>query len=144
MQARHPSQPEMAFHAAGVTLANGTTVPGDADHPWPTSVQQWFRRGYYAAVSQTDVRDASPAVQFHPNGCQFDFVWLSARTLNGAYVWCPTAYRNQERCPPETYYRSFPCAGVRRARPGRAGRARARRCGQHAGAGARRPRVAAR
>ena len=27
------------------------------------------------------------AVQFHPHGGQFDFVWLSARTPHGAYVW---------------------------------------------------------
>ena len=26
------------------------------------------------------------AVHFHPNGGQFDFVWLSARTLHGAYA----------------------------------------------------------
>lgn len=53
---RDPSQPEVAFHAAGCTLPNGTTVPGDADHPWPVEVQQWFRTGYYAAVSQTDAQ----------------------------------------------------------------------------------------
>ena len=27
------------------------------------------------------------AVQFHPHGGQSDFVWLSARTRHGAYVW---------------------------------------------------------
>ena len=32
-------------------------------------------------------RYASTAVQFHPHGGQFDFVWLSARTPHGAYVW---------------------------------------------------------
>ena len=32
-------------------------------------------------------RYASGAVQFHPHGGQFDFVWLSARTPHGAYVW---------------------------------------------------------
>ena len=26
------------------------------------------------------------AVQFHPHGGQFDFVWLSARTPHGVYV----------------------------------------------------------
>ena len=30
---------------------------------------------------------ASRAVQFHPHGGQFDFVWISARTPHGAYVW---------------------------------------------------------
>ena len=30
---------------------------------------------------------AARAVQFHPHGGQFDFVWLSARTPHGAYVW---------------------------------------------------------
>ena len=30
---------------------------------------------------------ASRAVQFHPHGGQFYFVWLSARTPHGAYVW---------------------------------------------------------
>ena len=31
----------------------------------------------------------SPAVQFHPNGVQFGFVWPSARTPHGgaSYVW---------------------------------------------------------
>ena len=29
----------------------------------------------------------SRAVQFHPHGGQSDFVWLSARTPHGAYVW---------------------------------------------------------
>ena len=53
---------------------------------------------------------ASRAVQFHPHGGQPDFVWLSARTPHGGalYVWCLTARRNQEKCPPEKYYRSFP------------------------------------
>ena len=34
-------------------------------------------------------RCASRAVQFHPHGGQFVFVWLSARTMHphGAYVW---------------------------------------------------------
>ena len=35
-------------------------------------------------------KPAAPAawdVQFHPHGGQFDFVWLSARTPRGAYVW---------------------------------------------------------
>ena len=30
---------------------------------------------------------ASRAVQFHPHGGQFDFVWLSARAPHGACVW---------------------------------------------------------
>ena len=36
---------------------------------------------------------ASCAVQFHSNGSQFDFVWLSARTphVGPQYVWCLTA-----------------------------------------------------
>ena len=33
------------------------------------------------------VRLANSRVQFHPHGGQFDFVWLSARTPHGAYVW---------------------------------------------------------
>jgi hypothetical protein len=44
-QRRDPSQPEVAFHAAGCTLPNGTTIPGDADSPWPLEVQQWFKTG---------------------------------------------------------------------------------------------------
>ena len=32
-------------------------------------------------------RPAAPAVQLHPHGGQFNFVWLSARTPHGAYVW---------------------------------------------------------
>ena len=43
-------------------------------------------------MSQMDVTDmlrlyAPRAVQFHPHGGQPDFVWLPARTPNGAYVW---------------------------------------------------------
>ena len=48
---------------------------------------------------------ASRAVQFHPHGDHFDVVWLSARTPHAAYV--RRARRNQERHPPEIYYRSF-------------------------------------
>ena len=50
---------------------------------------------------------AARAVQFHPHGGQFDFVWLSARTMHphGAYAW--RARRNQEKYPPEKYYHSF-------------------------------------
>ena len=33
------------------------------------------------------IRYAASAVQFHPDGGQFDFGWLSARTPHGAYVW---------------------------------------------------------
>ena len=51
---RDPSQPEYAFHAAGCTLPNGTTVPGNADNPLPIEVQKWMRLGYYAALTQTD------------------------------------------------------------------------------------------
>ena len=32
-------------------------------------------------------RGASRAVQFHPDGGQLDFVWLTARTPHGAHVW---------------------------------------------------------
>ena len=38
---------------------------------------------YYAVYDKY----ASRAVQFHPHGGQSDFVWLSARTPHGAYVW---------------------------------------------------------
>ena len=38
---------------------------------------------------------ASRAVQFHPNGGQYDFVWPSARTMHphggATYVWCLAA-----------------------------------------------------
>ena len=54
IQTRDPSQPEIAFHHGDFTLANGSYYPGNADLPWPTVVQQIARKGYYAAVSQTD------------------------------------------------------------------------------------------
>eukprot|EP00662_Eupelagonemidae_sp_cell21_P036335 gene36335-47038_t len=54
VQVRDPSQPEMAFHHGDFTLANGSYYPGNADLPWPVEVQQIARKGYYAAVSQTD------------------------------------------------------------------------------------------
>lgn len=53
---RDPSQPEMAFHHAGVTLPNGTTVPGNADQTWPVDIQKWFIKGYLSAVTQTDAQ----------------------------------------------------------------------------------------
>ena len=55
---------------------------------------------------------ASRAVQFHPHGGQSDFVWLSARTphVGPQYVWCLTTRQNQEKYPPEIYYRPFPCS----------------------------------
>ena len=52
-----------------------------------------------------DTLYASRAVQLHPHGGQFDFVWLSARTPHGAYVWW--ARRNEEKYPPEKYYALF-------------------------------------
>ena len=38
-------------------------------------------------LEQADHGYAPRAVQFHPHGSQSDFVWLSARTPHGAYVW---------------------------------------------------------
>ena len=35
-------------------VPNGSYYPGNADLPWPIEVQQIARKGYYAAVSQTD------------------------------------------------------------------------------------------
>ena len=35
----------------------------------------------------SDPKYAPQPVQFHPHGGQSDFVWLSARTPHGAYVW---------------------------------------------------------
>ena len=40
------------------------------------------------AVTHRTIAGYAPrAVQFHPHGGQSDFVWLSARTPHGAYVW---------------------------------------------------------
>jgi hypothetical protein len=54
VQMRDPSQPEIAFHHGDFTLANGSYWPGNADLPWPLEVQRIARKGYYAAVTQTD------------------------------------------------------------------------------------------
>ena len=45
-------------------------------------------------------------VEHAVSGSQFDFVWLSARVEgpHGAYVWCLTASRNQEKYPPDNYH----------------------------------------
>ena len=51
--------------------------------------------------------------KYHPHGGQLGFVWLSARTPHGAYVWC--ARGNQEEYPPEKYYVSVSRLGHRRA-----------------------------
>ena len=44
----------------------------------PSNAPSWTARCH---------RYASRAVQFNPHGGQSDFVWLSARTPHGAYVW---------------------------------------------------------
>ena len=56
IQVRDPSQPEIAFHHGDFVLENGSYYPGNADKPWPIEVQQYARKGYYAAVSQTDAQ----------------------------------------------------------------------------------------
>ena len=68
-----------------------------------------------AAAAACHAKYASRAVQFHPHGGQPDFVWLPARTphVGPQYVWCLTARRNQEKYPPDKYYRSFPRPGTK-------------------------------
>ena len=75
------------------------------------------------------LRFASCAVQFHPDGGQFDFARSSARTphVGPQYVWM--SWRNQEKYPPDNYYRSFSRAGL--ARVGLA--AHAAQLGRHPG-----------
>jgi len=63
-------------------------------------LRAWYARGnaHFVADNLTDFwwndegetqffTYAPRAVQFHPHGGQSDFVWLSARTPHGAYVW---------------------------------------------------------
>ena len=71
-------------------------------------------RGMHLSTGATGTRLLFPYAStqpfnFTPNGGQFDFVWLSARTphVGPQYVWCLTARRNQEKYPPETHHRSF-------------------------------------
>jgi hypothetical protein len=75
----------------------GLYVPSRCDVAYAAGTG-WSRRWY-----------ESWAVQFHPDGGQFDFVWPSARTphVGPQYVWCLTASRNQEKYPPEKHYHSF-------------------------------------
>ena len=55
------------------------------------------------------LRCAPWAVQFHPDGGLFDFVWRSARTMHphGDPQYVRRAKRNQEKYPPEKCYRPF-------------------------------------
>ena len=48
-----------------------------------------------------------PAVQPHPHGGQFEFARSSARTPHGGASYVEVSRRNQERHPPERFYR--PC-----------------------------------
>ena len=86
---------------------------------WPAAFGLGNELQYYLPASQwahdAVTMYASRAVQFHPHSGQFDFVWLSARTPHGAYVWC--ARRNQEKHPPKKHYRSFPSAGTTSSAP---------------------------
>ena len=59
--------------------AHGRDIPGE--------IRLQFTIDNPYAVPRAAVQYASQAVQFHPDGGQFDFVWLSARTPHGAYVW---------------------------------------------------------
>ena len=56
---------------------------------WHCGMSGWDRipvhRGFNSSFGY--LSGASRAVQFHPHGGQSDFVWLSARTPHGAYVW---------------------------------------------------------
>jgi len=51
---RGKNMPLIAFHPGGFTLPNGTGANGDPDTPWPTPVQQFARKSYDVAVTQTD------------------------------------------------------------------------------------------
>ena len=77
---------------------------------WATDPQQ---RPYFNELASALLNMyASPPVRLHPNGGQLDFVWLPARTPHRAHVWW--AKRNQEKYPPEKYYRSCARAGCRK------------------------------
>ena len=75
------------------------------------------------AVLNAWYRVVNSRVQFHPDGGQFGFVWLSTRTEGphggASYVWCLTARRNQEKYPPEKHCRSFARSGTRGRQAGR-------------------------
>ena len=67
-------------HAA--TQAEGTQRGGGAPAATKGRIQRDHRKPSVYAPR---------AVQFHPNGGQFGFVWLPARTPHGACVWCLAA-----------------------------------------------------
>ena len=87
-------------------------------------------RPFAAETPRLHGRHASWAAQFHPNGGEFEFIWLSTRMPHGAYVWCLTAKQNHEKYPPEewycscswegganvTYWQKGPAAGLTEAR----------------------------
>ena len=54
-----------------------------------------------------------PALQFHRDGAQFDFARSPARTMRPQVgpQYMQMSWRNQEKHPPEIYYRSFARAG---------------------------------
>ena len=72
----------------GETFTHSTNRPSQASwngDPWDSKFVMRHR--------ECGLRYASCAVQFHPDGGQFDFVWPPARTMHpqGAYGWCLTA-----------------------------------------------------
>ena len=106
------AEPTTDPHAGNLIFNGGfeasTSGPGSADGVWAAwggdgsatqltdtaHVQQDQGLGRHSMRITTPARGrglrlwyASRAVQFHPHGGQFDFVWLSARTPHGAYVW---------------------------------------------------------
>ena len=91
----------------GEIRAGHAAVNGTAD-AWYTAVAIELQQGNNLVPVY-----APRAVQFHPNGGRFSFVWLPARTMHphGAYVW--RAKRNQGKYPPETNCRSFSQTGSR-------------------------------
>ena len=80
---QHLQSPDV-FHAAAAALTECALIGLDEEEV-PGFLQLVFPA--LTALMPTVQVATHRAVQFHPHGGQFDFVWLSARTPHGAYVW---------------------------------------------------------
>ena len=125
------------FTYKGVTY-DACTEAESAGKPWCATVgwanHPTSKRGYcdmetcttIVGAGTTQVRAANSRAEFHTDGGQADFVWLTARTPHGGCVRIEP-HAITKHTPPEQCYRSFPCNFTAFFRAG--GRERVRQAG---------------
>ena len=83
--------PPRTYASCGPSVRADELVRNQENHPPEKHSHSLLRAGREAFGTQLGIKYtvvyASRAVQFHPDGGQSDFAWLSARTPHGVYVW---------------------------------------------------------